>query len=253
MLIRWALRDSGLPATDKLVLIALASRAGHQGAAAGTCYPSQGTIAADTGLSRRTVNRSIKRLLEAGLVKALGGGAASGERITYRLLKGETQDHTPTTENHTPTTQDLRGYDTGSQGVRTSGVGGTTQDPTKGTSKRTKKRATEAGSRARAHEAEAPLPDDWTPTREQIHWAETHYLDYDLAVDQAEAFKAYFTAGRGRNEQRTARGWKASLQSWYRKVDGYRPDRRDVPLPAAKARQPTRFEQEQLALEGGGA
>lgn len=47
----------------------------------GTCYPSYARIARDTGMSRRTVIRAVKELVEAGIL-TLKGRAAEGLQIT---------------------------------------------------------------------------------------------------------------------------------------------------------------------------
>ena len=49
----------------KLVLLSLADHANDDG----ECWPSQGNIAADCGITRQTVNEQIRRLVEAGLLK----------------------------------------------------------------------------------------------------------------------------------------------------------------------------------------
>lgn len=57
-------RDPSLPSTVKLVYVALASYASKER----TAFPSLDRIAADTGLSSRTVKRAMKQAEAAGLV-----------------------------------------------------------------------------------------------------------------------------------------------------------------------------------------
>lgn len=56
---------SGISATEKLVLLALADDANYE---SGECWRSQGRIAERCGLSRQTLNRSIKSLVSRGLL-----------------------------------------------------------------------------------------------------------------------------------------------------------------------------------------
>lgn len=64
-LICWAFEQELKP-TEKLVLIKLADCANDDG----ICWPSQTTIARHTSLTRETVNRSIRRLIDMGLVES---------------------------------------------------------------------------------------------------------------------------------------------------------------------------------------
>jgi Helix-turn-helix domain len=56
----------GLPATDKLIMLAFADHANDDG---GLCYPSQGSIARKTGLHVDTVQRRVAVLTETGLLR----------------------------------------------------------------------------------------------------------------------------------------------------------------------------------------
>lgn len=55
-----------LSPSEKLILSILASHSGRKGA----CWPAQGTIAREAGLSRKTVWTALKRLESGGLVKS---------------------------------------------------------------------------------------------------------------------------------------------------------------------------------------
>lgn len=63
-----ALRDSMLPTNEKIVLAMLLSRCKPIAEQGWTCWPSQATLAMDTGLGVSTVARALKRLEEAALV-----------------------------------------------------------------------------------------------------------------------------------------------------------------------------------------
>lgn len=64
----WAMQQApdGLTTTDKLVLAVLASFADKDGT---HVYPSRQTLANYTGLSPRTITRSIKNLLDGGWIR----------------------------------------------------------------------------------------------------------------------------------------------------------------------------------------
>jgi len=62
--IKWALKQDA-PTYPKIVLANLAQRANE----ANACWPSYELIAKDTGMSRRHVIRSVKKLLELGLIE----------------------------------------------------------------------------------------------------------------------------------------------------------------------------------------
>lgn len=58
----------GLTVSEKVVLYVLLSHADREG----WCFPSQGTIAEESELSRGTVNKAINRLIHKGLISHLG-------------------------------------------------------------------------------------------------------------------------------------------------------------------------------------
>lgn len=64
--LEWAWKQQGLPSLVKMVLLRLCHLADDRG----WCCPSQAHIAADTSMSRKSVNRSIKQLIENGLIEA---------------------------------------------------------------------------------------------------------------------------------------------------------------------------------------
>jgi pyocin large subunit-like protein len=81
---RWAWKVRGITPTQKLVLLCIVS---YYNAAQRVSFPSQSTIAAETGLSRRTVIRAINDLEELGLIHKQKLKRDSGEwwRTRYRL------------------------------------------------------------------------------------------------------------------------------------------------------------------------
>ena len=78
------LNTTGIAASEKLVLIALADRANHKHG--GAAWPSVGDLAQRTGLCERSVQRALRRLEHNGLVvpasNTVGG---RGKSTTYQL------------------------------------------------------------------------------------------------------------------------------------------------------------------------
>jgi DNA-binding transcriptional MocR family regulator len=62
---RWAVTQTA-PTQSKLILILLANRAND----VGQCWPAYKTLAIESGMSRRSVIRSITKLEELGLIRS---------------------------------------------------------------------------------------------------------------------------------------------------------------------------------------
>ncbi len=85
-----AIRSSGLPPTQRLVLCFIALRVGwttRKGRPAGTCHPGVARIAEDTGLAPSSVNRLLVALVAAGWLeitpRSTSGMSASNQyRVT---------------------------------------------------------------------------------------------------------------------------------------------------------------------------
>lgn len=84
----WAWRFKASCSTVKLVLLALADRAGEDC----ECYPSVERIEADTGLNRKTVIKATRELEQAGAILDTGKRKGATQRVkVYRLnLSSET-------------------------------------------------------------------------------------------------------------------------------------------------------------------
>lgn len=79
----WAWEQRQMLAADKLVLMCLASHAGHRSQA---CYPKVDSIAEECGLSAPTVRRSIGWLEERGLLRAFAVVGTRGNRANVYVL-----------------------------------------------------------------------------------------------------------------------------------------------------------------------
>ena len=67
-----AITSPGFPGDSKARLV-LAVLFGHAGIESGSAWPAQGLIAAESGVSPRSVERAIKDLQAAGLIQRLHG------------------------------------------------------------------------------------------------------------------------------------------------------------------------------------
>ena len=84
MIPRWLARDGSISAAAKAVYVNLSSRIGYEG----TCWPSQGRIAEETGYSDRTVRTAIAELEEIGVVEVFTTTTPTGRRNTYLVHNG---------------------------------------------------------------------------------------------------------------------------------------------------------------------
>ena len=85
--IRYALAVPGLNASERLVFTILADRADKDG----NCFPSQAWIAKHTGLSIRTVIRSLKGLEKLGHIDRKKRSCAAGRTSDFIALRLPTQ------------------------------------------------------------------------------------------------------------------------------------------------------------------
>jgi len=81
---RWAWSQRSVSATQKLILLSLADRAGEDH----ECRPSIQRLEMDTGLNRKTIMANIAKLAAVGLVEIIHRRDGAGRKITntYRLI-----------------------------------------------------------------------------------------------------------------------------------------------------------------------
>ncbi len=104
----------GLTPTEKLVALCIADFGDQEN----KCWPSQALISKRCGISRETVNRTIKRLSDKGVVKIQHRIDGKGQLSNVYFLAvscGVTEDHRGCDErSHRGVTEDHRGCDVGS-------------------------------------------------------------------------------------------------------------------------------------------
>lgn len=80
----WMARDGGISPAAKAVYVNLSSRCGREGA----CWPSQQTIASETGYGVRRVKDAVAELVSLGVVKVRVEKTPRGRRNHYSLKVG---------------------------------------------------------------------------------------------------------------------------------------------------------------------
>lgn len=216
--IRWAWQLKLSP-TRKLVLLALADRAGENH----ECYPSIARLEADTGLHRQTIMEAIVEMETASVlrvVRQIGKGSryeligvpnrhqdekADRYGKAHRYGKADhtgTENRTPTsTEKRTPTSTENRTENLPVEPTiePTKNRGLATHDP--------KPATTPKGTR---------LPNDWTLPAEWGRWALATYphLAKPIVLEMAAAFRDYWVAKPG---NATKLDWEATWRNWVRK------------------------------------
>ena len=81
---RWAWKAPVKSATQRLILLSLADRAGEHH----TCYPSNKRLAQDTLLNLKTVQRSVSELIELGLIVDTGERKGNTKQVRVLQLVG---------------------------------------------------------------------------------------------------------------------------------------------------------------------
>lgn len=81
---RWAWKAPVKNATQRLILLSLADRAGEHH----TCYPSNKRLAQDTMLNLKTVQKSVRELIELGLIADTGERKGSTNQVRVLQLLG---------------------------------------------------------------------------------------------------------------------------------------------------------------------
>lgn len=236
----------------KLVLLKLADHANFEN----ECWPSQATIARDTGLCRQTVNAVVKDLVEAGLISSEHRRDEKGQHSNRYFLRCSLTRQSPS-ELGSLTRQ--AGVASGEMAPSPQATQNLSVEPSKGTSS--------AGAHAREKVTSKPmdrshgemhlvqaaiatdpdnLPDiDKLPPDEQTFaWPIFHALDGSSApmhvpdewiglgyqtkpeVDgyaAAERFVEYWAEGKGKGTRKSERSWQSC---WFLWVNRERPARK---------------------------
>lgn len=196
----------GVSPTEKLVLFALASHLP-------SIWPSQSTLAAETGLTRETINRTLRSLSGRDIIKTEPRISGNYEyKIAVPLsqtLDPEKVGHLKTpadgvTHDHRGVTHDHRGCDPRSQGV-------VILDHTK---KQVKKQVKEekggADAPARKSRRKFTIPLDWTPSDAGKDYAKQKGATDEEIIHATGEFRAYWI---DTSEKRDDSGWSRTWRS----------------------------------------
>lgn len=94
-----------MTAAERLALLSLAY---HHNSLNGACYPSQSTIAKDTGLSRRGVQLALDGLSKKRIIERFTGKKLTRSGSLYRLIGLQANSVRLMSEN--PSTEERSGY-----------------------------------------------------------------------------------------------------------------------------------------------
>ena len=184
--IRWAWGIELNSATKRLVLLALADRAGEEH----TCFPSTKRVVKDTCLDRKTILKAITEMIEEGLIFDTGERKGNGVRVLklVGVLGRENETHpNKTTDPKIGTSTEI--------GITTYPKNGIATDPNFGTQnlkgnlkenlkeKRVKKSAMESALTEKG--ADKKLIDEWMVVRRKKKSADTERA-VSMFFNQAE-------------------------------------------------------------------
>jgi len=195
----WLLSRTEISSNSKLIYARLCQYANDQGVA----WPRQETLQAEVGMELRTVQRSLKELVNAGLLEVAQRGR--GRSNMYRFPKHEwmisnnTTDLSPFTED----TTDMSGPDTTNM----------SHPIVKGSKE--KKHSTGNSKGATTNAKATRFKEDWTLSPAEREYAEGRGFEASQIDDISEDFRTYYGFGPGRNK--TYIDWTRCWQSWVRR------------------------------------
>lgn len=202
----WAWSVSGISSSEKLILLALADR---HNADTGDCFPSLDRIADDTCTSRNTVRRAIQSLEQNKLLSRELVSDASGRTLGYRYHLG------------------MGGITMAPRGVHHATPEGSTMapKPVKETCKEEPKNILRSNRGTR-------LPNDWSPTGEQLAFARGLGVD---GLEQGDRFRDYWIAQPGQKGVKL--DWDGTWRNWIRRAAERRPVRGQQETPSEIGRR----------------
>ncbi len=170
----------GLSAAERSVLIELRIRKGLNG----TCWPSQGLIASDTGLEERTVRRVIDGLKHRGLlrIKPRGDDRRSNE-YELRIPDTESSNSPKLPDTESSIAKRNRGHSSQNTGHRGLQIQGTESAERK----KGKDKERSAASARFPDEPRSPAPERAHLTRQQIEEMQRDPVGFWAAHGSGEA------------------------------------------------------------------
>jgi biotin operon repressor len=193
----WAISRDGLHPTQKLTLMALADC--HNGQT-GECFPSQDTLARIVNVSRATINRALDELEQRGLIT----------RVTVRGIDGRQQR--TRYELHFRAGNAVSQNETRDTVARVSPMHETVSHPCD--SNLEVNRENPPSPSGKTPPRGSRLPEDWTPTDEQIAYARQKGMTDEQIERTAADFADYWIAKPGKDGRKA--DWNRTWQRWVR-------------------------------------
>lgn len=205
----WAFAQRGLSPATKIVLLYLADRHNPDHG----CFPSQARLAADCEMHRSSVNRHLKELVQAGLIRREERfDKETGRQLSTRYLLGFEIDQArpaaarrdtaaPVSQNETPP---VLNCDTPCSTGETPPVSPVRHEPVrltrKGNGKVTTKPPTEEFS------------ENWRPDAEFIAWAQAQGFTSEEIEEQTRRWIQHWRAKGKRPGHPIAKSWRGWMQ-----------------------------------------
>ena len=193
-------RRSDLSPAERHVLLILAWRANAEM----ECWPSEETIMADTGLSKRTVQRVLQRLTELGIITVIKSHRATNRYtlagVTVTPEKRQ-DDADPVSQRHLPGVMVTPGRchdDAPTSKEQVMNKKGEDGDPVTG--------PTETPGTGRKRNAERFLK----PTADEVR----AYITANRYPVDADHFVAHYEANGWKVGKNAMKNWKAAVQTW---------------------------------------
>lgn len=196
----WMIRDRSVPRNAILVYASLSSRAGL-----GAIFPSQATIAEESGLSERTVRTMLGHLEERGVVIRERRKVAGSKRATdaYTLHPNGRPGLPAESAGSSDQPADLPATEAASTG----------NEPQATPSIEVDREEVAIGILSTDESADGTLiPDDWRPNQRHIDKAASLHLD---VVREYRRFRDH--ADRTQRRLLGVKGWNAGFTNWLRK------------------------------------
>lgn len=209
----WAVRQN-LPSREKLTILMLANYADDRGKA----WPSNATLARDTGMTRKTVITSLKALVERGLLtihsRSIDGANLSNLYVLNMALDAVGDEDGGVTD--TPVVPD------GDEGIveqlHHPSVT-VTHKPIIEPIKEEREVAPLPPKKASEGKIGSRLPPDWEPSQEDKDFAMEHRVPWN---SEAAKFRDYWSAQPGAKGRKL--DWTATWRNWIRRAAEKRKD-----------------------------
>ncbi len=211
----WMIRDKNVPRNAVLVYASLSSRAGL-----GTIYPSQATIAEESGLSERTVRTMLRELEQLGVVRRVRRTVPGARRATdaYTLHPNGLPADVAARSDLPADLPANGGRSTGNELQATPLI---------------EVENVEVENEVAPRKRGTRIPDPFVLTAEMKAWAAAEVPGLDVVVHTRE-FVDYWLAKSGKDATKV--DWVATWRNWMRKAHRWQGERgSSKPMPVERA------------------